>query len=31
MNTYSKTSLSDIRTLILCELPLPTEEIGHQY
>jgi len=31
MNTYSTISLSDIRTIILCELPLPTEEISHQY
>ena len=31
MYTHSKISLSDIRTMILCEFPLSTEEIGHQY
>ena len=31
MYTHSKISLLDIRTLILCEFPLSTEEIGHQY
>ena len=31
MYTHSKISLSDIRTMILCEFPLSTEEFGHQY
>ena len=31
MNTPMKISLSDIRTMILCEFPLSTEEFGHQY
>jgi hypothetical protein len=26
-----KISLSDVRIMILCEFPLSTEEIGHQY
>ena len=31
MNTRPKVSLSDIRTMILCEYPLSTEECGHHY
>ena len=31
MYTHTKISLSDIRTMILCEFPLSTEEFGHQY
>jgi TPR repeat protein len=31
MNTPMNISLSDIRMMILCEFPLSTEEIGHQY
>jgi len=31
MNTRMKVSLSDIRTMILCELPTSTEEMGHFY
>ena len=31
MNTHPKVSLSDIRTMILCEYPLSAEECGHQY
>jgi TPR repeat protein len=31
MNIYCKLSLSDIRTMILCEYPLSTEEYGHLY
>jgi len=31
MVTQTSISLSDIRTMILCEYPLSTEECGHQY
>jgi TPR repeat protein len=31
MNTHCKPSLSDIRTMILCEYPLSTEEYAHLY
>ena len=31
MATQTGISLSDIRTMILCEYPLSTEEVGHQY
>ena len=31
INTHPKVSLSDIRTMILCEYPLSAEECGHQY
>jgi TPR repeat protein len=31
MYKHSKISLSDIRTMILCEFPLSTEECGHLY
>ena len=31
MNTHCKLSLSDIRTMILFEFPLSTEEYGHLY
>ena len=31
MNTHTTVSLSDIRTMILCEYPLSTEECGHLY
>ena len=31
MATQASISLSDIRTMILCEYPLSTEECGHQY
>ena len=31
MNTRPKVSLSDIRTMILCEYPLSTEECGRHY
>jgi len=31
MNTHYKLSLPDIRTMILCEFPLSTEDCGHLY
>jgi len=31
MATQTSISLSNIRTMILCEYPLSTEECGHQY
>ena len=31
MNTHTTVSLSEIRTMILCEHPLSTEECGHLY
>ena len=31
MVTQTSISLSDIRTMILCEYPLSTEECGHHY
>jgi hypothetical protein len=31
MNIYCKLSLFDIRTMILCEYPLSTEEYAHLY
>jgi len=31
MNTHHKLSLSDIRTMILCDFPLSSEEYGHLY
>ena len=31
MNTLNQMSLSDIRTMILCEFPLSTEEYGHLF
>ena len=31
MDPHPRVSLSDIRTMILCEYPLSTEECGHQY
>ena len=31
MNAHAKVSLSDIRTMILSEFPLSTEECGHLY
>ena len=31
MNTHYKLSLPDIRTMILCEFPLSTEDYGHLY
>jgi len=31
MSTQANITLSDIRTMILCEFPLSTEEIGHLY
>ena len=31
MATQTGISLSDIRTMILCEYPLSNEEWGHQY
>ena len=31
MDTQTSISLSDIRTMILCEYPLSTEECGHHY
>ena len=31
MATQTSISLSDIRTMILCEYPLSTEECGHHY
>jgi len=31
MNTHPKVSLSAIRSMILCEYSLSTEECGHQY
>ena len=31
MATQASISLSDIRTMILCEYPLSTEECGHQH
>ena len=31
MATQTGISLSDIRTMILCEYPLSTEEVGHQH
>ena len=31
MGTQTSISLSDIRTMILCEYPLSTEECGHQH
>jgi len=31
MTTHTQVSLSEIRTMILCEYPLSTEEYGHLY
>ena len=31
MNTHVKISFSEIRTMILCDFPLSTEEYGHLY
>ena len=31
MSTHIQVSLSEIRTMILCEYPLSTEEYGHLY
>ena len=31
MSLRPNITLSDIRMMILCEFPLSTEEIGHQY
>ena len=31
MNTHVKISLSEIRTMILCDFPLSAEEYGHLY